>query len=122
MEGSKVCCVWAWAQERDGQEDGWWTGAEVRGGASWLRCADCCRRAQTDERKHGFSFCLLLVGRRIGKAVIKRLDLEELRQGYGMTESLGLGTINRGADYLKRPTSCGLARMCAVRVGGRGLT
>ena len=41
-------------------------------------------------------------------------------QGYGMTESMGLGTINRGADYLKRPTSCGLARMCAVRVGWRG--
>ena len=30
-------------------------------------------------------------------------------QGYGMTESMGLGTINRGADYLKRPTSCASA-------------
>eukprot|EP00037_Helgoeca_nana_P000559 m.22222 g.22222 ORF g.22222 m.22222 type:complete len:598 (+) comp10683_c0_seq1:33-1826(+) len=28
-------------------------------------------------------------------------------QGYGMTETMGLGTINRGADYLRNPTSCG---------------
>eukprot|EP00941_MAST-03F_sp_MAST-3F-sp1_P006104 g6104.t1 len=28
-------------------------------------------------------------------------------QGYGLTETMALGTINRGVDYLQRPTSCG---------------
>lgn len=28
-------------------------------------------------------------------------------QGYGLTETMALGTINKGADYLRHPTSCG---------------
>jgi len=28
-------------------------------------------------------------------------------QGYGSTETMGLGCINRGVDYLRNPTSCG---------------
>ena len=28
-------------------------------------------------------------------------------QGYGLTETMALGTVNRGADYLRNPTSCG---------------
>ena len=28
-------------------------------------------------------------------------------QGYGLTETMALGTVNRGADYLRHPTSCG---------------
>lgn len=28
-------------------------------------------------------------------------------QGYGLTETMALGTINRGVDYLRHPTSCG---------------
>jgi long-chain acyl-CoA synthetase len=28
-------------------------------------------------------------------------------QGYGLTETMALGTVNRGADYISHPTSCG---------------
>jgi acyl-CoA synthetase (AMP-forming)/AMP-acid ligase II len=28
-------------------------------------------------------------------------------QGYGLTETMALGTVNRGADYIRHPTSCG---------------
>jgi acyl-CoA synthetase (AMP-forming)/AMP-acid ligase II len=28
-------------------------------------------------------------------------------QGYGLTESMAIGTVNKGADYLMHPTSCG---------------
>jgi len=28
-------------------------------------------------------------------------------QGYGLTETMALGTVNRGADYIRNPTSCG---------------
>jgi long-chain acyl-CoA synthetase len=28
-------------------------------------------------------------------------------QGYGLTETMALGTVNRGADYITHPTSCG---------------
>ena len=30
-------------------------------------------------------------------------------QGYGLTETMALGTVNRGADYISHPTSCGKA-------------
>ena len=30
-------------------------------------------------------------------------------QGYGLTETMGMGAANRGTDYLKHPTSCGKA-------------
>lgn len=54
-------------------------------------------------------------------------------QGYGLTETMALGTFNKGADYLRHPTSCGkpVPLMCeiaiidptthkAVAEGGRG--
>ena len=28
-------------------------------------------------------------------------------QGYGLTETMALGTVNKGVDYLRHPTSCG---------------
>lgn len=31
----------------------------------------------------------------------------ESAQGYGLTESMALGTVNKGADYILHPTSCG---------------
>merc|ERR1719217_1967680 len=37
-------------------------------------------------------------------------------QGYGLTETMGGVTINRGVDYLKRPTSCGRAIPLLVQV------
>ena len=38
-------------------------------------------------------------------------------QGYGLTETMGMGTINRGADYLRNPTSCGKPVPLMVEVG-----
>ncbi len=37
----------------------------------------------------------------------KKAKKIESAQGYGLTETMGLGTVNTGVDYLKRPTSCG---------------
>ena len=31
----------------------------------------------------------------------------ESQQGYGLTETMALGTVNKGTDYLLHPTSCG---------------
>jgi len=38
-------------------------------------------------------------------------------QGYGLTESMGMGTVNRGVDYLRHPTSCGKPVPLMVEVG-----
>jgi len=37
-------------------------------------------------------------------------------QGYGLTETMALGTVNQGADYLRNPTSCGRAVPIMVEV------
>jgi len=37
----------------------------------------------------------------------KKSKKTESSQGYGLTETMAMGTINRGADYLRNPTSCG---------------
>ena len=37
----------------------------------------------------------------------KQAKKVESAQGYGLTETMALGTINKGADYLLHPTSCG---------------
>ena len=37
----------------------------------------------------------------------KKTKKVESGQGYGLTETMALGTVNRGADYLRHPTSCG---------------
>merc|ERR1719408_155028 len=37
----------------------------------------------------------------------KKSKSTESSQGYGLTETMAMGTVNRGADYLQRPTSCG---------------
>ena len=37
-------------------------------------------------------------------------------QGYGLTETMALGTVNRGADYISHPTSCGKAIPLMVEI------
>lgn len=37
-------------------------------------------------------------------------------QGYGLTETMALGTFNKGVDYLKNPTSCGQPIKFAIEV------
>lgn len=37
----------------------------------------------------------------------KKAKSVESAQGYGLTETMALGTVNKGTDYLLHPTSCG---------------
>jgi acyl-CoA synthetase (AMP-forming)/AMP-acid ligase II len=37
----------------------------------------------------------------------KKSKKTESSQGYGLTETMAMGTINKGADYIRNPTSCG---------------
>jgi len=37
----------------------------------------------------------------------KKTKKIESAQGYGLTETMALGTVNKGADYLRHPKSCG---------------
>lgn len=41
-----------------------------------------------------------------------------LAQGYGLTETMAIGCVNRGVDYLKHPTSCGrpIPVICEVAI------
>lgn len=60
--------------------------------------------------------CASLKGITAGGAPVPPSQVSQMRkkskkissgQGYGLTETMALGTINKGVDYLKHPTSCG---------------
>jgi len=46
----------------------------------------------------------------------KKAKKIESAQGYGLTETMGLGTVNTGVDYLRRPTSCGRPAPLVIEV------
>jgi long-chain acyl-CoA synthetase len=80
--------------------------AQVRPYPSCLRCVLVCLCA-------GVVLGVWFVLRRVPLARVQVASMRKKSkaisagQGYGMTETMGLGTINRGADYLRNPTSCG---------------
>jgi acyl-CoA synthetase (AMP-forming)/AMP-acid ligase II len=60
--------------------------------------------------------CASLKGVAAGGAPVPPSQVAQMRkktkkiqsaQGYGLTETMALATINKGADYLRHPTSCG---------------